>query len=50
MNGWVSYLECNPLLINPAPTSLPQPEDDTSNCPKAEECKCSSEKYYLGKI
>ena len=32
------------------PTSLPQPEDDTSNCPKAEECKCSSEKYYLGKI
>lgn len=32
------------------PTSLPQPEDDTSICPKAEECKCSGEKYYLGKI
>ena len=32
------------------PTSLPQPEDDTSNCPKAEECKCSGEKYYFSKI
>ena len=32
------------------PTSLPQPEDDTSNCPKAEDCKCSGEKYYLSKI